>query len=401
MKTLDPNRLSNRMSHKILNRMAVYRFDILSCVFPPEPVISAQTSFQIARELPITGNHVRIITTFPSRPAGKLYPGYVRKLFAQDHIEEGFDVLRCFSSFSPRSTTISRFLENISFGITSGFALLTGSAPDVVYANTWPILAQGIISLICQIRRIPLVLSVQDMYPESLLIQNRIQHESSWIYRFLRMLDTLIAKNCTALIVISDQFRDLYLRDRKLAPDKVHVVPNWIDENELIVDPPNNPIREQYKIPDNAFLVVYGGNIGKAANVDSVIRSFADLPDHEEIYLLIAGDGSEFDHCQRLARDSKNNRILFHHPWLVNETSTILGAADLCILPTQGEQSLVSVPSKLLSYMLASRPVLALALLDSDIARIILGSGCGWVIPPGRFKETDGTYRRNLQIVQK
>ena len=277
------------------------RTTIMSCVFSPEPVISAGTSFQIARELSIRGNHVRVISPFPSRPAGKLYPGYLRKLFAQDHAEEGFDVLRCFSSFSPRSTVVSRFLENLSFGITSGFALLTSSAPDVVYANTWPILAQGIISLICRMRMIPIVLSVQDIYPESLLAQNRIHNKHSWIYRFLRMIDTLITKNCTALIVISDQFRDLYLRDRKLTLDKVQVVPNWIDENELIVDPPNNPIREQYKIPDDAFLVVYGGNIGKAANVDSMIRSFADLPDHEEIYLLIAGDGSEFDHCQKIS----------------------------------------------------------------------------------------------------
>ena len=93
-----------------------------------------------------------------------------------------------------------------------------------------------------------------------MIVQNRVQllhclvkdlmSIKWWAHKrffVLRMLDTLIAKNCTALIVISDQFRDLYLRDRKLAPDKVHVVPNWIDENELIVDPPNNPIREQYK----------------------------------------------------------------------------------------------------------------------------------------------------------
>ena len=90
---------------------------------------------------------------------------------------------------------------------------------------------------------------------------------------------------------------------------------------------------------------------------------------------------------KKLAQDLKNDHILFHRPWLANETSTILGAADLCILPTQGAQSLVSVPSKLLSYMLASRPVLALALSDSEIARITLGSGCGWLIPPGDSKK--------------
>ena len=124
-----------------------------------------------------------------------------------------------------------------------------------------------------------------------------------------------------------------------------------------------------------------------AAGVDSVIQAFADMLEYREIYLLIAGDGSNFDSCKKLAQDSKNNRILFHRPWPANETSTILGAANLCILPTQGEQSLVSVPSKLLSYLLASRPVLALALSDSEVARIILDSGCGWVITPSDSKK--------------
>ncbi|HUH97910.1 MAG TPA: glycosyltransferase family 4 protein, partial [Anaerolineales bacterium] len=270
-----------------------------------------------------------------------------------------------------------------SFGITSGFTLLMSAKPDIVYANTWPILAQGIISLICHMRGIPLVVSVQDVYPESLLAQNRIRDGHSWIFRLLRWLDALIAGNSSALIVISDQFRELYLRDRKLSPGKVYVVPNWIDEKSFIANRPNNPIRTQHKIPEHAFLAVYGGNIGVAAGVDGAILAFANMRQHFETYLLIAGDGSNFEDCQRLAEASKNSRILFLRPWPAGETLTVLAAADLCLLPTQGEQSLVSVPSKLLSYMLASRPVFAWAVPDSEIARIILESGCGWVIPPG------------------
>ena len=323
-----------------------------------------------------------MVSSFPSRPAGKSYPGYTRELFTREHIEKSFDILRCFSSFSPRSTMASRFLENLSFGITSGLALLISPAPDVVYANTWPILAQGIIGLICKIRRIPIIISVQDIYPETLLVQKRIKNDHSWIFRLLRWMDALITRNSAAVIVISSQFRELYLQDRKLLPEKIYVVPNWIDESELAVNPTNNPIRSKYNIPDNAFLVVYGGNIGKAAGVDNVIKAFAEMIEYEEIYLLIAGDGTEFDYCQRLAGESKNNRIVFHRPWPADETSTVLGAADIFVLPTQGEQSLVSVPSKLLSYMLASRPVVALAYQDSEVAKMIQNSGCGWITPP-------------------
>ena len=72
-------------------------------------------------------------------------------------------------------------------------------------------------------------------------------------------------------------------------------------------------------------------------------------------------------------------RIKFHSPWLNQETLTVLMAADLLVLPTRGEQALVSVPSKLLSYMLSGCCILAMAPSNSEIAGIITSSGAGWV----------------------
>src|SRR5574341_1176085 len=351
---------------------------LISCVLLPEPVVSAQTSSQIAKELYGRGNHVRVISPFPNRPAGKLYSGYLRKLFTHEHTEDGFNILRCFSFFSPHSNTISRFLENLSFGITSGFAVLTGPRPDVVYANTWPIFAQGILWFICHSRGIPLVLSIQDIYPESLIAQGRLRH-SSWIFRALRLIDKFLAHHSDAIIVISEQFRQFYIRDRGLPPEKVSVIPNWIEDIPQMANSSKNNIRRQHDIPENAFLVVYGGNIGFAAGIDSVIQAFEHLVDRENIYLLIAGDGPMLENCCVLASAGTNRRIVFHHPWLADETSNVLSAADLLILPTQGKQSLVSLPSKLISYMLAGRPILALAQPESELAEIIQGSNSGWV----------------------
>ncbi len=61
----------------------------------------------------------------------------------------------------------------------------------------------------------------------------------------------------------------------------------------------------------------------------------------------------------------------------------MLAAADLFILPTYSDQSLVSVPSKLITYMLAARPVLCSTADDSDIARTVGHAACGWTIPAG------------------
>ena len=68
---------------------------IVSAVFPPEPVVTAQTSFQIADALFHFGHQVTVLAPFPNRPDGRLFKGYRRSLYRRESM--GFSVIRCFS----------------------------------------------------------------------------------------------------------------------------------------------------------------------------------------------------------------------------------------------------------------------------------------------------------------
>jgi glycosyltransferase involved in cell wall biosynthesis len=249
-----------------------------------------------------------------------------------------------------------------------------------VYGNTWPIFAQWLLMLVCKLRGMPLVLSVQDLYPESLLAQKRGIRRSSWAYSLLHSLDTQTARNCAALIVISEKFKQVYMNDRGIPADKIAVVPNWIDDSQVVATSQTEDIRKKHDVPADAFLVIYGGNIGTAAGLENLIVAFQHLLAQNNIYLLLAGAGSSLPECLDLIREHKLERVKIHSPWNSSDTYPLLSAADLCILPTQVEQSLVSVPSKLLSYMLAGRCILAMAAPESETARILLDSRAGWVI---------------------
>jgi glycosyltransferase involved in cell wall biosynthesis len=149
--------------------------------------------------------------------------------------------------------------------------------------------------------------------------------------------------------------------------------------------------RKQKGIPEGAFCFVYAGNIGAAAGLEDVIRAFEELVDDPNIYLLIAGSGSRLESCQKLAGGLGLERVIFHSPWQESETSQVLGLADALILPTNGGQALASVPSKLITYMFAARPVLAVAEPGSDVELIIQAAGCGWALPPHRLRELGKT----------
>lgn len=356
---------------------------IVTCVFPPEPMVSAQTSAQIAQALAEKGHRLTVVTPFPNRPAGVLYPGYTCRLYQRQRLPQDVDLVRCFSILSPDSSMISRFFENLSFGVTAGWAALTCHRPDVIYANTWPILATGILFLVSRLRRVPLVISVQDVYPESLVVQERIR-ANSLAARLMRWLDGIVARGAHAVLVISRRFAAIYRDQRRVIPQRLHVIPNWIDSSLISLDDRSDRFRHQAGIPDKAFVVAYGGNIGVAAGVETVVSAFQYLQDAQGLHLLVAGQGSRLAACRWLARELAAERTVFYSPWPAQETSLLLRSADVLVLPTRGRQSLASVPSKLISYMLAARPVIALALPGSDIAEIVGQAGCGWIVPPDR-----------------
>jgi len=354
---------------------------IVSAVFPPEPVVSAQTSFQIAEALAGDGDQVTVLAPFPSRPDGALFKGYRRSLYRTE--KTSFRVIRCFSLLSKKSTMLSRMMENLSFAVTSSVRVLLSRRADILYMNSWPVFGTGLVAAAAWFRGIPMAISVQDVYPESLAQQNRISQRSP-LFRVLRRLDRKIAHSAKALIVISERFLETYAAERGVPAERIHVVQNWGDSSAIEVDARGaHAIRQRYGISDQAVLAVYGGNIGAAAGVETVIHAFEYLWNEDNLYLLIAGAGSRLATCQELVKEKGlQNRVFFYTPWPKEHTGVVLGAADFLLLPTQGNQSLVSVPSKLISYMLSGHPVLAMVHEDSDTAALIRKAQAGWIIPP-------------------
>lgn len=359
------------------------RCAVVSCVYPPEPVVSASTSHHVAQGLLERGHEVTVFAPFPSRPAGRIYEGYRRRLFERTEGEGVAPVVRCYSTVSRSSTLASRAAENLTFGLSGALALLRMSRPDVVYSNTWPVLATGLLVLAARWRRVPVVISVQDVYPEGLVSQGRLSADSI-AFRILLRIDRIIARAARQLIVISQNFYELYSRDRGVDEDRIHLIYNWGEDRPPAAPDRVDEFRRAHGWTADDRVVAYGGNIGVAAGVEGVIDAVAALPPGVRPKVLLAGEGSQKDACQRRASAVEDLEVVFHAPYRPEDNPLVLGGADVLVLPTRGEQSMFSIPSKLISYLLSGRPVVATALPDSDLAGVIHSAGCGWVVPPDR-----------------
>lgn len=355
---------------------------IVTAVFPPEPVVSANLSFDIANALAVK-EEVTVISPPPTRPFGMTFNKDMEsKEYPFEHIV--LDTYTC-----PKSRLMGRAKESYSLGIaTRKYIEANHQNIEVIYANTWPLFAQKYLAESASEYNIPLVLHIQDIYPET--ISEKIPFAGSMINKLLLPVDRGILRNSTKIITISYKMREYLIESRHLKEDKISVVRNWQDDDIFIEYKDQNEPQK-----NELFTFMYLGSISPSAGVDLLIHAFgkADLKDAR---LIIAGGGSDKEKCMTIAKGYHDKNIQFDEV-SGKEVPGMQAKADVLMLPLKKGVAKIALPSKLTAYMLSAKPVIASIDMDSEPANIIRDNGCGVVVEPENEQELVRSMREMLQ----
>lgn len=353
---------------------------IVTAVYPPEPVVSAQNGRDLAMHLAHTGAGVTVLCPSPSRPIGADYSGLKADREPMVTREDGVEVVRLPSFTAPQSRLLPRMRESWSFGRhVCRYLRAHPTQPDVVYMNAWPLFSQAFVARYCKSRKIPLVMQVMDVYPESLL--EKMPRLLRWPFQPpLLFLDRWIAKQAARVVLISESMRNYYESSRRLPPGTAALVHTWLDDAVFQPMPDGVQSATHYGVPHDLLTFVFLGNIGPVAGVELLIEAFhkATLP---KAQLLIIGDGSSKANCVRLTQElGATDRIRFISDPDASNVPRLLSLADVCLLPMRRGAGVSSLPSKMMAYMLAEKPILAAVDEDGDAARCIREAECGWIV---------------------
>lgn len=342
---------------------------IISCVFPPEPIVSAQLSRDIAFEL-AKESEVVVLSPKPSRP-------YNFKLEAGNKIDHSFKHVIVNSFTSPQLSLLGRMRESYSFGkACQKYIKKNKDKFDIVYLNAWPIFAQYFIVKTAKKYNIPCIVHVQDIYPES--FTNKLKFGVRIVRKVFLPIDKYILQNAQKIICISENMRQHLNNTRRIELSKMTVVANWQNEDSFIEFAENNT---KEKTTSELFTFMYLGNNGPVAGVDFLITSFAKA-NIKNSQLIIAGGGSKTDDCKQLADKLRiTNRVYFITvpDGRVPETQAM---ADVMLLPVKKGGAMSSIPSKLPAYMFSAKPIIGSLDLESDTARAIKDADCGILVKP-------------------
>jgi glycosyltransferase involved in cell wall biosynthesis len=348
--------------------MLATRIAIISCVFPPEPVVSAEISYSLVEKLSMQ-HKVKLLCPLPSRPNGFFF---AKEYIIKFNYSNNVDFNRARSFVCSQSNPFGRLIESISFGIYSyKFIKKEKANIDRVYMNTWPLFGQLGVALACKKFQIKFIVHVQDIYPESLA--NKLpDFWAVFLLKFLMPIEKYVMRNAFKIVVISDYMKAMILSRGEIDEVKISLVNNWQDEN--IFD------KECYHLNDNERLTfMYLGNVGPVANIPFVIHSFYEA--NINAILIIAGSGSKRKYCEDLVNYLGIDTIQFLDV-PAGEVPKTQSKADILILPTIRNGARSSIPSKLPAYMFSKKPIFALIDKHTDTYNAIIDAKCGWVVNP-------------------
>lgn len=336
---------------------------VLSGVFPPDPVVSASLSIAIARALSREYD-VTVLSPMPTRPNGSIYS-------RPDFRDEHFTHIVTDSYVCPASKFIGRMRESLSFGrCIASYIREHHENISAIYANVWPIFSQYLAVKEAKRWGIPIVLHIQDIYPESML--GRLGIIGCMIKWPLLELDRFILRNASTVFAISENMKSYLCDTRHIEDSKVLVVRNWQDDS-LFPEHLEQTVRGK-------FTFMFVGSISPAAGVMLLLKAFvkAAIPDSQ---LVIAGSGSDKAACEAYTRQHPEADIRFR-PVTPTEVADVQSGADVLLLPLRKGVGHTASPSKMPAYMFSAKPILACVDRGSDVELVVHASQCGWVCEP-------------------
>ena len=165
----------------------------------------------------------------------------------------------------------------------------------------------------------------------------------------------------------------------EINPEKVEICPNSVEVVDMSVDEKTrDEIRRKYDIPLDKKVFVYGGNLGKPQGIDFMIECLKSQGKNEEVYFLVVGAGTEFGKIETYVENDKPTNVKLMKRLPKEDYDKMVAACDVGMIFLDHRFTIPNFPSRLLSYMQAKIPVLAVTDPSTDIGKVIVDGGFGW-----------------------
>ena len=254
--------------------------------------------------------------------------------------------------------------------------------PDVaIFADT-PSDAQAIVYRKCRSWGVKRIYWVQDLYGVAIqqILGKKAPLLGSIVGNYYIRLDRHLLKQSDGVILITEDFQAL-LDKWGIERSKTHVVPNWAPIADLPVRPKANPWAQALGVADK-FCMLYAGTLGMKHNPGLLLKLAQHFKENERIRIVVVSEGLGAEWLKERKQEQGLENLLLTGYQPFSQLPDVLGSADVLVAILEPEAGIFSVPSKVLSYLCAQRPVLLAVPPENLAARLVSKRKAGLVVHP-------------------
>ncbi|MCL2200856.1 MAG: glycosyltransferase family 4 protein [Oscillospiraceae bacterium] len=333
----------------------------------------------LLREITLLGHRVYVVSPYerrqnkqtvflPSRTGGilKVRVGNIQKT---GKLEKGISTVRLERQYLK---AVKKYFADIKF--------------DTVMYSTPPITLGKLISYIRHRDGAESYLLLKDIFPQNAVDLGMLA-KKTYLYRYFRKKETRLYEMSDFIGCMSKANVDYLVKhNRQLDPSKVHICPNSISirpqENAAKCD----EIRDQYGIPREKKVFVYGGNLGKPQSVAFITQCLKLNQNKDDRYFLICGEGTDAELITEYIEEEAPTNVMFIQALPKKEYDELLCACDVGLIFLDHRFTIPNFPSRLLSYMQQGLPVLACTDAHSDVGFTVISGEFGYWCMSGNAK---------------
>jgi glycosyltransferase involved in cell wall biosynthesis len=319
----------------------------LNRFYAPDVSATAQLLTDLAEDLAARGEEVTVLTSRLryDDPATRL-PSRERR--------NGVRVRRVWTSRFGRAWLPGRAIDYATFYLSATFALLAEARRgDLLVAMTDPPLLSVPAALVAGLRGARLVLWCQDLFPE-IAAAHGLRFARGRLGRLLRALRDWSLRRAETVVAIHPTMA------RRLAalgvPEaRIRVIENWAPAGIRPVPHAANPLRREWGVEDDRFVVAYSGNLGRVHDPAGVIDLVRRTAGRGVTWLFIGGGAGMAELARVVAAEGLPD-VLFRPYQPRERLAESLSVADLHLVSLDPAFEGLVWPSKIYGIEAAGRP---------------------------------------------
>jgi glycosyltransferase involved in cell wall biosynthesis len=291
----------------------------------------------------------------------------------------GVQIVRVRSTAYDRAHLFGRGMNYLSYALGVVGKAMFSNRPDLVVCMTDPPFVGSIARLVRTRFRAPLLIVMQDVFPEVAIKLGRLKNPL--VVRLLRLLIDPSLRAADRVVVIGETMKRR-VEEKGVSADRIRVIPNWGDAGSVVPRPHDNDWARRHKLAKR-FVVMHSGNIGHAQNLDALIRATTFLRDLDDLAVVLIGSGArraELVQLTRVLQADKVEILAYQERAILSQS---LSTADVHVVGLARGLAGYVVPSRVYGILAAGRPVIAATDPESETAQLVTQVGCGIVVPPG------------------